>query len=89
MHIGANTPGGDDRTRTDDLLLAKQALSQLSYIPNFVNRPRFSVSVMPQNQSEEACRASLLSEKIIFSKTRTETIDSQRKCKLAFPHGQR
>ena len=25
--------GGDDRIRTGDLLLAKQALSQLSYIP--------------------------------------------------------
>ena len=27
--------GGDNRDRTDDLLLAKQALSQLSYIPVF------------------------------------------------------
>ena len=27
------TPGGDDRDRTGDLLLAKQALSQLSYVP--------------------------------------------------------
>ena len=26
--------GGDDRTRTGDLLLAKQALSQLSYAPS-------------------------------------------------------
>ena len=26
-------PGGDDRDRTDDLRLAKPALSQLSYIP--------------------------------------------------------
>ena len=25
--------GGDNRDRTDDLLLAKQALSQLSYTP--------------------------------------------------------
>ena len=25
--------GGDKRLRTDDLLLAKQALSQLSYVP--------------------------------------------------------
>ena len=25
--------GGDDRIRTDDLMLAKHALSQLSYIP--------------------------------------------------------
>jgi hypothetical protein len=27
-------PGGDDRDRTDDPLLAKQVLSQLSYAPN-------------------------------------------------------
>ena len=26
-------PGGDDRDRTDDPLLAKQVLSQLSYAP--------------------------------------------------------
>ncbi len=26
-------PGGGERDRTDDLLLAKQALSQLSYTP--------------------------------------------------------
>ncbi len=26
-------PGGGERNRTDDLLLAKQALSQLSYTP--------------------------------------------------------
>ena len=30
--------GGDDRTRTDDPLLAKQALSQLSYVPETSNR---------------------------------------------------
>ena len=28
------TPGGDDRIRTGDPLLAKQVLSHLSYIPN-------------------------------------------------------
>ena len=27
-------PGGGERDRTDDLLLAKQALSQLSYTPD-------------------------------------------------------
>jgi hypothetical protein len=27
--------GGDDRTRTDDPLLAKQVLYQLSYVPVF------------------------------------------------------
>src|SRR3990172_5438060 len=30
----AFTPGGDDRTRTGDPLLAKQVLSRLSYIPS-------------------------------------------------------
>ena len=29
--------GGDDRDRTGDLLLAKQMLSQLSYIPSAFN----------------------------------------------------
>ena len=29
-----NKVGGADRDRTDDILLAKQALSQLSYSPN-------------------------------------------------------
>ena len=29
-----SAPGGDDRSRTGDPLLAKQVLSQLSYIPN-------------------------------------------------------
>ena len=28
--------GGDSRDRTGDLLLARQALSQLSYIPNYL-----------------------------------------------------
>ena len=31
--------GGDERDRTDDPLLAKQVLSQLSYTPIFANRP--------------------------------------------------
>ena len=29
-------PGGGERDRTDDLLLAKQALSQLSYAPSLI-----------------------------------------------------
>ena len=29
-------PGGDSRDRTGDLLRAKQALSQLSYIPDYL-----------------------------------------------------
>jgi hypothetical protein len=34
LHGGS---GGDDRTRTDDLLVANQALSQLSYVPAVFN----------------------------------------------------
>jgi hypothetical protein len=32
-------PGGDDRDRTDDPLLAKQVLSQLSYAPRALTPP--------------------------------------------------
>jgi hypothetical protein len=35
----ANAGGGDNRDRTDDPLLAKQVLSQLSYAPNPWNSP--------------------------------------------------
>ena len=35
-----NQPGGADRDRTDDPLLAKQVLSQLSYSPNWGLRRR-------------------------------------------------
>ena len=37
-------PGGGDRTRTDDPLLAKQVLSQLSYAPGTVFSRQFSES---------------------------------------------
>ena len=33
-HLHAKQAGGDDQSRTGDLMLAKHALSQLSYIPN-------------------------------------------------------
>ena len=33
MNLRQETIGGGERDRTDDLLLAKQALSQLSYSP--------------------------------------------------------
>jgi hypothetical protein len=35
VDLGRFTPGGDDRIRTGDPLLAKQVLSQLSYIPAY------------------------------------------------------
>ena len=34
MNLRQETIGGGERDRTDDLLLAKQALSQLSYTPD-------------------------------------------------------
>ena len=37
--LPANAGGGDDRDRTDDPLLAKQVLSQLSYAPNLETHP--------------------------------------------------
>ncbi len=42
--IGTAKLGGGDRNRTDDILLAKQALSQLSYTPEnkFAKEPRSS-----------------------------------------------
>ncbi len=33
---------GDEGTRTPDILLAKQALYQLSYIPAFIDRRTFA-----------------------------------------------
>jgi hypothetical protein len=46
--FGCQCAGGDERTRTADPLLAKQVLSQLSYIPDARN-PRYSgtISVPP------------------------------------------
>src|SRR6266705_2319514 len=40
-------PGGGERDRTDDLLLAKQALSQLSYTPVPEDRIRDQSSELP------------------------------------------
>ncbi len=37
------SPGGAERDRTDDLLLAKQALSQLSYSPFSEDRGQTTV----------------------------------------------
>ena len=34
LNAGLSKNGGGERDRTDDLLLAKQALSQLSYTPD-------------------------------------------------------
>ena len=43
------TVGGDNRDRTDDPLLAKQVLSQLSYTPIF----HFKVHYEPQKLNNE------------------------------------
>src|ERR1700722_8444676 len=45
----AKAPGGGERNRTDDLLLAKQALSQLSYTPKETLGPQ-SLSAPPGPQ---------------------------------------
>ena len=39
--------GGGERDRTDDLLLAKQALSQLSYTPLIKNSKKHAILVGP------------------------------------------
>ena len=52
LQLDAAPPGGARRDRTDDLLLAKQALSQLSYGP-FRNRR----SVVSNQNTEGAARA--------------------------------
>ena len=49
--------GGGERVRTDDLLLAKQALSQLSYTPKMVGPGRLELptsrlSGVRSNQAE-------------------------------------
>ena len=41
--IGYYSNGGDSRDRTGDLLLARQALSQLSYIPKLSSFSGFRV----------------------------------------------
>ena len=37
LFVAKKTLGGGERVRTDDFLLAKQALSQLSYTPSLSN----------------------------------------------------
>ena len=39
LSVGFAQIGGDDRDRTGDPLLAKQVLSQLSYIPPVIHQP--------------------------------------------------
>ena len=52
---GVSPGGGDERDRTDDPLLAKQVLSQLSYTPifkkgvPFLSPLSFHISMDPQN----------------------------------------
>ena len=47
--FGCQCAGGDERIRTADPLLAKQVLSQLSYIPWAADAPRYSdiISMSP------------------------------------------
>ena len=47
MRAGRQTDGGDRRDRTDDLMLAKHALSQLSYVPDLVGLGRLERPTSP------------------------------------------
>ena len=53
---GAAKDGGADRDRTDDLKLAKLALSQLSYGPGVQNDHGFNWSGSPSRSSRQAAR---------------------------------
>ncbi len=46
-----DTNGGDDGNRTHDLLLAKQALYQLSYVPVFTARSGYREKTKRQDKS--------------------------------------
>ena len=57
----AFTPGGDDRIRTGDPLLAKQVLSQLSYIPlSYISKAPFWWAFLGSNQGPRAYQARAL-----------------------------
>ena len=47
IYSDVNLFGGGERDRTDDLLLAKQALSQLSYTPLIKNSKKHAILVGP------------------------------------------
>ena len=49
----SSIPGGDSRDRTGDLLLARQALSQLSYIPNYLTLSLFPGTVPSKLNNEQ------------------------------------
>ena len=46
--------GGGERVRTDDLLLARQALSQLSYIPMRIWWAREDLNLRPHDYQSSA-----------------------------------
>jgi hypothetical protein len=53
------TSGGDRRDRTDDLMLAKQLLSQLSYVPK-LDKPDINTDGTSQNRQRSARASSRL-----------------------------
>ncbi len=54
-------PGGDDRSRTGDPLLAKQVLSQLSYIPlSCISKAPIWWAFLGSNQGPRAYQARAL-----------------------------
>ena len=74
---GAAKAGGARRDRTDDLLLAKQALSQLSYGPLFSGKlesetPAFAGATAWQPSHSMACRAEAPQERRLVGLGRLE-----------------
>ena len=53
--------GGGERDRTDDLLLAKQALSQLSYTPKIIREWWARVDLNYRPHAYQACALTRLS----------------------------
>ena len=61
--------GGDERDRTDDPLLAKQVLSQLSYTPKYLRRSETFVYIRPSklnNDLSESPELTLDVKSVIF-----------------------
>jgi predicted phage gp36 major capsid-like protein len=64
--------GGGERNRTDDLLLAKQALSQLSYTPEQTTFVRAAPALARESRRREAsCRSPSRSRGAPFDKLRS------------------
>ena len=57
-HLLSKRVGGDERDRTDDPLLAKQVLSQLSYTPKYLRRSiDISVFIRPSKLNNDLSKS--------------------------------